>query len=76
MLAARDLPQTPPGELTTLPQTSNSDPRRLAPVALATYTIRAFGARPALRCPNYVTLPLEFHVQNVKFSVEIPWDAV
>jgi len=34
------------------PQTPKSDARRLAPVALAPM-IRACGARPGLRCPNY-----------------------
>ena len=46
-------PETPLGELMTLPLTPKSDPRRLALLALAPYTIPAFGARRELRCPNY-----------------------
>jgi len=36
-LAAGVMPQTLLGELTTFPKTLKSDPRRLAPVALAPY---------------------------------------
>jgi len=51
-LAAGAPPRTPlMGELTTLPQTPKSGPRRLALVAFASYTIRTFGARPGLRRP-------------------------
>ena len=35
------------------PHILKSDPRRLATVTLAPYTILAYGARPGLRCPNY-----------------------